>query len=105
MSDLICEVCWTSSWQPCEEGTKDAVPDKITGGWMVCGHCVLQDAYGILDKRVKQLQDREIMATLLLGHCRPHVEAMVGIASNARGVPEMIQMFMDGTLKLDEEDA
>ena len=43
MSDLICEVCWTSSWQPCEEGTKDAVRDNMTGGWMVCAHCALEE--------------------------------------------------------------
>jgi len=35
----VCEVCWTSSWAPCEAGTPNAVPDKDTGGWMVCQHC------------------------------------------------------------------
>lgn len=35
----ICEVCWSSSWQPCEERTRNAVPDKSTGGWMICGFC------------------------------------------------------------------
>jgi hypothetical protein len=35
----VCEVCWSSSWQPCEERTQNAVPDKSTGGWMICGFC------------------------------------------------------------------
>jgi len=30
----VCEVCFTSSWAPCPEGTPDAVPDGQ--GWMVC---------------------------------------------------------------------
>lgn len=56
MSDVICEICWTASWQPCEEGAKDAVPDTTTGGWMQCGFCVLQEAYVALRRTVKKLR-------------------------------------------------
>ncbi len=55
MTDVICEVCWTTSWQPCAEGTKDAVSDGSTGGWMQCGFCTLQNAYVALTERVAAL--------------------------------------------------
>jgi hypothetical protein len=41
MSAPVCDVCFTSSWQPCEEGTPNAVQDDLTGGWMVCECCRL----------------------------------------------------------------
>jgi hypothetical protein len=41
--DKVCDVCWTSSWQPCEENTPNAVKDG--NGWMVCGYCKLEEAY------------------------------------------------------------
>ena len=37
----VCEVCFTSSWQPCDEGTASAVKDDSTDGWMVCECCRL----------------------------------------------------------------
>lgn len=41
MSAPICSVCFTSSWQPCEEDAPEAVKDDSTGGWMVCECCRL----------------------------------------------------------------
>lgn len=41
MSNKICEVCFTSSWQPCPEGTPDAVEDG-NGGFMICWCCRLE---------------------------------------------------------------
>ena len=62
----------------------------------------LQDKVYELTDELAAKDDREKMAIILLGYCKPHVEAMVGIASSARGVPEMIDMFLDGTLKFED---
>jgi hypothetical protein len=43
MPKETCCVCWTSSWQPCEEGYRNAVRDG--DGWMFCGYCQLQESY------------------------------------------------------------
>ena len=40
-----CTVCWTNSWQPCEEGYPNALKDPTTSGWMFCGYCQLQAGY------------------------------------------------------------
>lgn len=53
MIDTVCEVCWTASWQPCEEGAKNAVLDETTGGWMQCGFCVLFAGYAALTKALE----------------------------------------------------
>ena len=42
MSAPICGVCWSTSWAPCEPGTRDAIPDPGTGGWMVCQLCIAE---------------------------------------------------------------
>ena len=40
LKQYSCEVCFTSSFAPCPEGTPNAVRDpKITDGWMVCQMC------------------------------------------------------------------
>ena len=57
----ICDVCFTSSWNPCEEGyTKFAVSDG-KGGFMVCGYCELQRAYEevLRDLQVLQAKSNE----------------------------------------------
>ena len=46
----VCEVCFTSSWDPCPEGTTGAVPDG-PGQWKVCGMCQIEDAYTALLER------------------------------------------------------
>lgn len=45
MSKKICGVCFTDSWQPCPEGTPEAIKDD-NGGFMVCGYCRLEEALG-----------------------------------------------------------
>ena len=40
-----CPVCWTNSWQPCEEDYSNALKDPTTSGWMFCGYCQLQAGY------------------------------------------------------------
>lgn len=49
MSNL-CSKCFTSSWQPCEEGTANAIPDVVTGGFMVCGMCEASERIELLEK-------------------------------------------------------
>ena len=39
----VCEVCFTGSWAPCEEGTPNAVNDPRGNGWMVCQMCASYD--------------------------------------------------------------
>ncbi len=46
MTDTACEVCWTSSWAPCKEGTPGAVHDPQNDtAWMVCQMCSKDAAY------------------------------------------------------------
>ena len=43
---MVCDVCWTDSWQPCEQGTPNAIPDpSVVGGWMICEYCQLYEKY------------------------------------------------------------
>lgn len=77
---------------------------ELTNGYDCPGYAAVDEgAFAALTARLAELERRELLAKRLLEYCRPHVEAMVGIASAARGVPEMIDMFMDGTLKFDDE--
>lgn len=39
MKSYICDVCWTSSFEPCDKDFPNAVPDESTGGWMYCLCC------------------------------------------------------------------
>ena len=39
----VCDICWTASWAPCEEGTHGALKDP-QGGWMICQCCSLHEA-------------------------------------------------------------
>ena len=32
-----CNICWTSSWAPCEKGEEEAV--QLQGGWVICQMC------------------------------------------------------------------
>lgn len=43
-TSYICTICWTSSYDPCPEGTKDAVHDPgRPGEWMRCAMCFTHD--------------------------------------------------------------
>lgn len=44
---MICDVCFTDSWQPCPEGTPGAVADR-EGNLVVCGCCQLVTIIGRL---------------------------------------------------------
>lgn len=52
----VCDVCWTSSWEPCEEGTSNAVKDPMTGGWMICGFCNENDIANNLRNEVERMK-------------------------------------------------
>lgn len=32
-----CNICWTSSWAPCEEGAEEAI--QLNGDWVICQMC------------------------------------------------------------------
>jgi hypothetical protein len=67
-----CEVCWTNSWAPAEEGDKDACQHK-DGSWVVCQQC-LQTEYAIArQNQIKELQQKhdkitEMVARFLVPH-------------------------------------
>src|SRR5687767_3770540 len=55
----FCDVCFTSSFSPCEEGTPNAIPDVMRpGGFMVCDHCQLFAAYEKAEGRLAAAEDR-----------------------------------------------
>lgn len=53
--NLICEVCFTSSFNPCPPGTPGAIPDNW-GGYMVCGYCRLEDENQQLRAEIERLK-------------------------------------------------
>lgn len=55
MSDKICGICFTSSWEPCEKDDKGAIRDNTTNGWMRCGYCFLQEKYILLADALREL--------------------------------------------------
>lgn len=53
---LICEVCFTSSFDPCPPETPGAVPDNL-GGYIVCGYCRLEAKNSELSKALKDCRE------------------------------------------------
>ena len=62
LSKNFCDVCWTSSWAPCEKGTPHA--QKLTNGkdWVICQMCEIDRKTSYLVQRFKikpTKQDKE----------------------------------------------
>lgn len=53
---MICEVCFTDSWEPCPPNTPDAVPNISKDGYMICGYCHLENVNERLQLENKQLR-------------------------------------------------
>jgi len=56
MREPVCDKCFTSSWQPCEKWTANAVEDDSTG-WMVCECCRLSASLSEANLEIAKLSE------------------------------------------------
>lgn len=57
--DSICDVCFTSSFQPCAETEPNAVKDPQGEGYMCCGYCQMHEQF------VAARQERDRLGAVL----------------------------------------